>query len=139
MQSRRLFSSAFNPSRAFIRLSIQSKRTFYRSPVMSSDQPSQDSTSTSSTSTSTSKPEKILALPSVNDSPTTELDVSSGQGTAKLDHLGPMVVNTDGTLSRITNWEAMTEMEQKNTLRIISKRNKDRLAALKAAGVEASG
>jgi predicted Fe-S protein YdhL (DUF1289 family) len=47
-----------------------------------------------------------------------------------------MVVNADGTMSRITNWEAMTEMEQKNTLRIISKRNKERLAALEAAGVQ---
>jgi predicted Fe-S protein YdhL (DUF1289 family) len=43
-----------------------------------------------------------------------------------------MVVNTDGTLSRITNWDTMTDMEQKSTMRIISKRNKQRLDALKA-------
>jgi hypothetical protein len=78
-----------------------------------------------------SEPQQTLALPSASD--TTKVDISSGQGTAKLDHLGPMVVNTDGTLSRITNWETMTEMEQKNTLRIISKRNKQRLDALKAS------
>lgn len=90
----------------------------------------------SSESDTQSKQKSILALPSASDA--TQIDVSSGQGVAKLDHLGPMVVNTDGTLSRITNWENMTEFEQKNTLRIISKRNKERLAALKAAGVEAS-
>lgn len=61
------------------------------------------------------------------------LDVSSGTA-AKLDHLGPMVVNRDGTLSRIGNWEQMSDLEQKNTLRVLTKRNKQRLDALKAAG-----
>ncbi|OAG00104.1 uncharacterized protein CC84DRAFT_1049204, partial [Paraphaeosphaeria sporulosa] len=50
----------------------------------------------------------------------------------KLDHLGPMVVNRDGTLSRIGNWEQMTDIEQKNTLRVLMKRNKLRLDALRA-------
>mmetsp|Transcript_33486 Transcript_33486/g.103735 ORF Transcript_33486/g.103735 Transcript_33486/m.103735 type:complete len:215 (-) Transcript_33486:6-650(-) len=49
-----------------------------------------------------------------------------------LDALGPMVVNKDGTLSRITNWDEMTEAEKEKTLRIIAKRNQKRLAALKA-------
>ncbi|KAL1746634.1 hypothetical protein HDZ31DRAFT_33841 [Schizophyllum fasciatum] len=40
-----------------------------------------------------------------------------------LDELGPMVVNSDGTLSRIANWADMTEAERKNTLRVLSKRN----------------
>ncbi|KAJ5320450.1 hypothetical protein PENANT_c010G10652 [Penicillium antarcticum] len=61
-----------------------------------------------------------------------KLDMSTGGTEMKLDHLGPMVVNTDGTLSQIGNWQQMSEIEQKNTLRIISKRNKSRLAALKA-------
>lgn len=50
-----------------------------------------------------------------------------------------MVVNVDGTLSRISNWEKMTELEQKNTLRIIGKRNKQRLEALKAREGEGEG
>ncbi|KAJ5610190.1 hypothetical protein N7510_006909 [Penicillium lagena] len=53
--------------------------------------------------------------------------------TVTLDHLGPMVVNTDGTLSRISNWDHMTEIEKKNTLRILGKRNKQRLEVLRAA------
>jgi len=57
-------------------------------------------------------------------------------GAVSLDHLGPMVVNVDGTLSRIGNWEQMTEMERKTTLRVLGKRNKQRLEALKAQGVE---
>lgn len=50
----------------------------------------------------------------------------------KLDHLGPMVVNQDGTLSRISNWDQMSEIERKNTLRVLGKRNKIRSEALKA-------
>ncbi|KAJ5757898.1 uncharacterized protein N7511_006592 [Penicillium nucicola] len=67
-----------------------------------------------------------------SDSGGIKLDMSTGGTEMKLDHLGPMVVNTDGTLSQIGNWQQMSEIEQKNTLRIISKRNKSRLAALKA-------
>jgi hypothetical protein len=66
-----------------------------------------------------------------------KLDVGSGEGVA-LDHLGPMVVNKDGTISRITNWDAMAEIEKKNTLRILQKRNKQRLDALKQANQETS-
>eukprot|EP00930_Biecheleria_cincta_P093684 TRINITY_DN84170_c0_g1_i1.p1 TRINITY_DN84170_c0_g1~~TRINITY_DN84170_c0_g1_i1.p1 ORF type:complete len:117 (-),score=37.28 TRINITY_DN84170_c0_g1_i1:40-363(-) len=54
----------------------------------------------------------------------------------RLDKLGPMVVNTDGTLSRISNWHEMIEAEQQKTLRIIGKRNQQRLAALRAAQAE---
>ena len=51
----------------------------------------------------------------------------------KLDALGPMVVNKDGTLSRITNWPEMHEVERERTLRVIAKRNEKRLADLRAA------
>lgn len=70
-----------------------------------------------------------------------KLDVGGGGGqgsTVSLDHLGPIVVNTDGSMSRISNWEQMTEMEKKNTLRIVGKRNQQRLQALREAGVEGS-
>ncbi|KAJ7482200.1 hypothetical protein B0H11DRAFT_1214284 [Mycena galericulata] len=46
----------------------------------------------------------------------------------KFDDLGPMVVNSDGTLSRISNWSNMTEPEKERTLRVLSARNKIRLA-----------
>ncbi|KAF3766063.1 hypothetical protein M406DRAFT_244064, partial [Cryphonectria parasitica EP155] len=54
----------------------------------------------------------------------------NGQSIA-LDHMGPMVVNRDGTISRIGNWGEMTEIERSNTLRILGKRNQLRLAALR--------
>lgn len=77
-------------------------------------------------------PKAPLALPEAPAN-ATQLDMSTGGTTVSLDHLGPMVVNVDGTMSRIANWDKMAEIEKKNTLRIIGKRNKDRLAALKAA------
>ncbi|CAA7262651.1 unnamed protein product [Cyclocybe aegerita] len=56
-----------------------------------------------------------------------QLDASSGQS-IKLDELGPMVVNSDGTLSRIANWVSMTDLERERTLRVLSARNKIRLS-----------
>jgi hypothetical protein len=77
-------------------------------------------------------PKAPLALPAAPAN-ATQLDMSTGGTTVSLDHLGPMVVNVDGTMSRISNWDKMAEIEKKNTLRIIGKRNKERLAALKGA------
>lgn len=48
-----------------------------------------------------------------------------------LDHLGPLVVHKDGTMSRISNWGEMAEIERQNTLRILVKRNQVRLGALR--------
>lgn len=48
-----------------------------------------------------------------------------------LDQLGPMVVHKDGTLSRIANWPEMTEVERRNTVRVLVKRNQIRLGALR--------
>ena len=82
-------------------------------------------------------PKKPLALPEVPANDITQLDMSNGGTSVKLDHLGPMVVNVDGTLARISNWEKMTEGEKTATLRIVGKRNKERLDALKAKNGEA--
>jgi hypothetical protein len=66
------------------------------------------------------------------DQETLTLDVSGdGGATLKLDHLGPMVVHRDGTISRISNWTEMSEIERQNTLRVLGKRNQLRLASLK--------
>jgi len=72
---------------------------------------------------------EVLALPGPDTSKNnfTKLDATDGKS-VKLDELGPMVVNTDGTLSRIANWKEMTDMERERTLRLLSARNKLRLA-----------
>lgn len=86
-------------------------------------------------------PKEQLYLPSTESSSDGQpnqirLDLGADGGVT-LDHLGPMVVNVDGSLSRIGNWEQMAEIERKNTLRILGKRNKQRLEKLRAA--EAAG
>ncbi|KAF8266083.1 hypothetical protein EI94DRAFT_1586986, partial [Lactarius quietus] len=71
----------------------------------------------------------LLAAPPPSTSDTndavTKLDVGSGQSvaSAKYDALGPLVVNSDGTLSRITNWPNMTLAEQERTFRVLVARN----------------
>ncbi|CAG8379896.1 unnamed protein product [Penicillium salamii] len=84
---------------------------------------------------------KPLSLPesdgtsnSVQGSGGIKLDMSGGSTEVKLDHLGPMVVNVDGTLSQIGNWAQMTDSEKESTMRIIGKRNQKRLDALKKEG-----
>jgi hypothetical protein len=59
----------------------------------------------------------------------TELRV--GESVA-LDSMGPLVVNRDGTMGRIGNWAGMTEHERAQTLRLLGKRNKERMDVLKA-------
>lgn len=56
-----------------------------------------------------------------------KLDVSQSAASVKYDALGPLVVNNDGTLSRITNWPEMTPAERERTLRVLVARNKIRL------------
>jgi hypothetical protein len=82
-----------------------------------------------STSPSSSTQPLPLPEPSKNDS-TTKIDMSTGGSTVKLDHMGPLVVNKDGTLSRINNWGEMSEIEKQNTLRVLGKRNMLRREAL---------
>ena len=77
---------------------------------------------------------QLLALPAPEDaSSAITLDVSTGQSVT-LDRLGPVVVNTNGTLSRITNWHQMGEQEQKLVQRRIAKRNVDRLKVFRDQG-----
>ena len=82
-------------------------------------------------------PLALPATPFSDDSSNTTLDLANGGQTVKLDALGPMVVNVDGSLSRISNWDKMTEMEQKSTIKVLGKRNKARLEALKEKEAEA--
>lgn len=44
----------------------------------------------------------------------------------KLDGMGPVIINTDGTTRRIDNWNEMTDREKEVTFRRISKRNEER-------------
>lgn len=62
-----------------------------------------------------------------------------GGDSVALERLGPMLVNTDGTLARVANWESMAEDERERTMRIVAKRNAKRLEVLRAEGKEVGG
>ncbi|KAF4436495.1 hypothetical protein F53441_13235 [Fusarium austroafricanum] len=78
--------------------------------------------------------------------PAPEIDTAASRGddvtqlrvgeSVRLDAMGPLVVNTDGTMGRIGNWAGMTEHEREQTLRLLGKRNKQRLDAIKARKAE---
>ena len=78
----------------------------------------------------------LLALPAPKDDAapgTITLNVSTGEPVV-MDHLGPVVVNVDGTLSRIANWSEMIDHEKELTKRRIAKRNIERLKVMAESG-----
>ncbi|GME42989.1 Fungal specific transcription protein [Neofusicoccum parvum] len=87
-------------------------------------------------STTTNNNEQpILPLPAPGEEAATEaLKLDLGGDGVRLDALGPMVVNADGSLSRIANWDRMAEVERRNTLRVLGRRNRERLARLRGEG-----
>ncbi|ATY66751.1 fungal specific transcription [Cordyceps militaris] len=78
-------------------------------------------------------------LPAPGEGTPVTLDVSGEGSTVKLAALGPLVVNVDGTVARITNWKEMTEQERETTVRMVGRRNKQRLEALKKRKEEEEG
>lgn len=104
--------------------------------IMNTTNTNENTQSSSNDLNSQSSP---LPLPAPGDENTHQLDLSSGSGSVTLDHLGPMVVNVDGSLGRISNWAQMTEAEQRNTLRVLGKRNRARLEKLKETVPEVNG
>lgn len=77
--------------------------------------------------TANAKPDPVLSLPS---DPSLESEATVKQllvgGTLQLDHLGPIVINKDGTLSRVQNWDSLAPIEQERAKAKIIKRNKER-------------
>lgn len=92
-----------------------------------------DPSSTHGSPSDEPKQKAVLALPAPPDptsgeaahAPTLEInrpDEGVAGGVFKFDALGPMVVNSDGTLSRITNWAELTEGERERTVRLLVKK-----------------
>ncbi|KAK8846577.1 hypothetical protein IAR55_005663 [Kwoniella newhampshirensis] len=106
-------------------------------PSIPTPQPTTPNPDTSSDSTS---PHTLLAIEGPSSSTETEekddgtkvLDLGGGD-IIKLDKLGPMIINSDGTLSRIQNWQDLHPIEQERTVRLlVKKRNLVRLRRLDA-------
>jgi hypothetical protein len=50
--------------------------------------------------------------------------------TISFEEMGPIIINSDGTTRRITNWDQMTKREQEVSWRRIKKRNEERRTIL---------
>ncbi|KAG8669137.1 hypothetical protein FPOAC2_08453 [Fusarium poae] len=124
------------PRFAITRLNKYNRHTpssaFRFSSTMSSDdqqQPAQAETNGNKNPLPLPAPGSDTASSNSRGDGVTELRV--GESVA-LDSMGPLVVNRDGTMGRIGNWAGMTEHERAQTLRLLGKRNKERLDILKA-------
>lgn len=71
-----------------------------------------------------------LLPPSIeNNESLNHLSMALGE-TMKLDHFGPMIINPDGTVRRIANWDTLTKQEKDSSWRLITARNRKRLQEL---------
>ncbi len=52
----------------------------------------------------------------------------------QLSELGAIIINSDGTMSKIANWHDLTKTEQVKALRVIAKRNARRKKELQEVG-----
>jgi len=73
---------------------------------------------------------EILLLPPPIDKDPSEMTMKLGEKLS-MDYLGPIIVNADGTLRRIENWDKLTKLEQDKSFRLIAARNKKRIEILK--------
>ena len=60
-----------------------------------------------------------------------------GGSAVPMDAMGPVVVHTNGTVSRISNWHEMSGLERETTMRVVGKRNQVRMEKLRAEAAEA--
>mmetsp|Transcript_25018 Transcript_25018/g.33171 ORF Transcript_25018/g.33171 Transcript_25018/m.33171 type:complete len:208 (-) Transcript_25018:1681-2304(-) len=73
-----------------------------------------------------SPPSSIPQLMPADPNDTSIPTVTLGGDAISLDALGPIVINLDGSTSRIDNWGIMTDREKEVTKRRIGKRNRER-------------
>ena len=76
------------------------------------------------------KGEELLGLPAADpDANIPSLQVGES---LKLESVGPVIINSDGTTRTIANWNTLSEREKEVTWRRIKKRNAERRAVLES-------
>ena len=66
-----------------------------------------------------------------SDIDTNTTSTSGGEDVFRLSELGPIIINSDGSMSRIPNWATMDDNEKATAQRLIAKRNERRKKELK--------
>ncbi|KAI0007984.1 hypothetical protein F4779DRAFT_589380 [Xylariaceae sp. FL0662B] len=132
--------------RAYPTLSQRTK--LQRTMSSTSTPPAPNPIAAQRSSSSTPNPDTIPQQPQPQDSPATTTartthplplpdpagaatPLSVGGDGVRLDHLGPLVVNEDGTASRIANWAQMAAVEREAAVRILGRRNRERLERMR--------
>ncbi|KAF4964619.1 hypothetical protein FSARC_7482 [Fusarium sarcochroum] len=134
------------PRLAFARLHYTPSTPRFSSTMSKDDQqPPQQQEGSNATATTAKDNKNPLPLPGP-DQDTAASASSSNRGddvttlrvgeSVRLDALGPLIVNTDGTMGRVGNWAGMTENEKQQTLKLLARRNKQRLEVLRAKNDE---
>jgi hypothetical protein len=107
---------------------------FADADAATSPKPSKPSTTQPSTTQASTQPLQALTYSdgsaSLADAEPRTLEV--GGESVALTEMGPIVINTDGSLARISNWAEMSDREREVTKKRITKRNAERLAVLRS-------
>ena len=99
---------------------------FAASPSGSADPPSTTMKNGSAVVGENGGAEELPRLPPVDPNSTEKIPTLKFGETLRLEDMGPIIINTDGTTRRIDNWKEMTKHEQEVTWRRIKKRNEER-------------
>lgn len=81
---------------------------------------------------------EVLLLPPPIEEDPSEKTMKLGEKIS-MEHLGPIIINTDGSLRRIDNWDKLSKEEQDRSFRLIAARNKKRIEILKQQEQEERG
>ena len=72
--------------------------------------------------------EGIPLLPAATTGESRQIEL--GGEALKMDDLGPIIINADGTTRRISNWDTLSKQEKESSWRLIAARNKRRIEDL---------
>jgi hypothetical protein len=103
---------------------VSSSSSFSSRLAFASVPPSENSSKQDDATATDRENDEIPQLPAAD--PDADIPSLKFGETLKLDQMGPVIINLDGTTRRIENWDEMTEKEQEVTWRRISKRNEER-------------
>ncbi|KAJ6781540.1 hypothetical protein PWT90_05027 [Aphanocladium album] len=139
LRHRHPIAPTYHHNRSLLQQQQPPQRTFSMSLSTQYSSSSKDEPDNAAAADAATSQTQQQGLPAPGEGTPITLDVSGEGSTIKLSDLGPLVVNVDGTVSRINNWKEMTEAERETTVRMVRRRNKQRLDAFMKQKEEQGG
>ncbi|KAG9007406.1 hypothetical protein FRB94_001288 [Tulasnella sp. JGI-2019a] len=127
-------STLFHPVVAVFDFVIPAPRHTVKVPSSSKKAPSTSSSDTVPSSDAPTDPKPVAeAQKLIPETPSgAKTGINIGDEQAQLETLGPIVINSDGSLGRIPNWGEMGPAERAYTHKQVKKLNRDRIIRLRA-------